>query len=409
MPANKTVVVGQSGGPTAAINASLTGTIEGARVTGAPVLGMRHGVEGLLRNELMDLGRTFPDEASLDLLVHTPSSYLGSCRYKLPEPSVDEEPYRRILEVLEEHGVGSMLYIGGNDSMDTISKLSRYGASVDSDVRFVGVPKTIDNDLVLTDHTPGYGSAARFIATCVRELRRDSSVYDLRSVTVVETMGRDAGWLAGSACLAADDASQGADLILLPEVPLDEERFVGRVSDLLESRQTILVVASEGIRDRSGSLVCERAGSAAALDAFGHIGATSGTGRYLSSLLHSRLGVKSRAIELSTLQRCAAHLASATDLSEARALGRKASEVASRGETGVMTSLRRLSDEPYRTAVETVDVDLVANRERKVPASWIAPNGMGVTSGFEAYVRPLVQGQILPPFRDGLPVHTVLP
>ncbi|NLH92533.1 MAG: diphosphate--fructose-6-phosphate 1-phosphotransferase, partial [Atopobium sp.] len=275
MPANKTVVVGQSGGPTAAINASLTGTIEGARVTGAPVLGMRHGVEGLLRNELMDLGRTFPDEASLDLLVHTPSSYLGSCRYKLPEPSVDEEPYRRILEVLEEHGVGSMLYIGGNDSMDTISKLSRYGASVDSDVRFVGVPKTIDNDLVLTDHTPGYGSAARFIATCVRELRRDSSVYDLRSVTVVETMGRDAGWLAGSACLAADDASQGADLILLPEVPLDEERFVGRVSDLLESRQTILVVASEGIRDRSGSLVCERAGSAAALDAFGHIGATS--------------------------------------------------------------------------------------------------------------------------------------
>ena len=243
----KRILVGQSGGPTCAINASLAGVIAGAREKGAHAIGMRYGIQGFLDGHTVDLGQAVPDDDALSLLRDTPASWLGSCRFKLPEPDADPEFFARALERIDAKGVSAVLYIGGNDSMDTIAKLARYGAQVGSDVRFVGVPKTIDNDLVGTDHTPGYGSAARFVATAV--VARDADVYDLKSVTFVEIMGRDAGWLAGSACLA------NPDVVLLPEVPLDEDALMAKVEALLAEKNTVMVATSEGVRDASGRLI----------------------------------------------------------------------------------------------------------------------------------------------------------
>lgn len=394
----KRILVGQSGGPTSAINASLAGVIAGAREKGVRAIGMRYGIQGFLDGRTVDLDQAVPDDDALALLRDTPASWLGSCRFKLPEPEADPGFFARALERIDAAGVSAVLYIGGNDSMDTIAKLARYGEQVGSDVRFVGVPKTIDNDLVGTDHTPGYGSAARFVATAVAEVARDADVYDLKSVTFVEIMGRDAGWLAGSACLA------NPDVVLLPEVPLDEDALMAKVGALFAGKNTVMVATSEGVRDASGRLVAERTVAAGTgTDEFGHLAQLSGASRYLAALAKGRLGCKTRAVEISTFQRCASHCASATDLDEAFALGRLGALSALDGKTGVMCAVERTSDDPYRAELRTVGVAEVANKVRPVPREWIAADGMGVTPEFVRYVRPLVAPPERIDYVGGLP------
>ena len=402
----KNVLVGQSGGPTAVINSSLAGVYETAKACGAPhVYGMQYGIEGLLEEKLVDLDGVLSDKMDIELLKRTPSSFLGSCRHKLPDPTVDEAPFLRLFELFAKYDIGAVFYIGGNDSMDTISKLSAYGKTVNSEIRFIGVPKTIDNDLMLTDHTPGYGSAAKYIATILKEVICDSSVYDLRSVTVAEIMGRHAGWLAGAACLAGGEDCEGPDLILLPEVPFDQDKFLARVDELQRVKSNVIIAASEGVKTADGTYLCDLVSTAGQLDAFGHKAILSGTSRYLSELIHDKLQCKSRAIEFSTLQRCASHLASRTDVNEAYAVGGAAASAAFAGETGRMISLKRISDYPYQCITESVDVQQVANLEKKVPLDWITPDGMQVTAAFEEYARPLILDEVTPVYVNGTPRH----
>ena len=403
--AGKNVIVGQSGGPTAVINSSLAGVYQTAKALGAGmVYGMQYGIEGLLKKQVIPLDAVLKTSMDIELLKRTPSSYLGSCRYKLPSCEEKPEVYRQLFEILERLDIGACFYIGGNDSMDTISKLSAWGEKVGSPIRFIGVPKTIDNDLEGTDHTPGFGSAAKYIATILKEIIRDSTVYDLRSVTVVEIMGRNAGWLTGAACLAAGDDCDGADMILLPEVPLDPEDFLRRVDELQKKKPSVIIAVSEGVRLADGRYVCELV-SEAKTDAFGHKAALSGTGRYLSDLISNRLGCKSRAIEFSTLQRCAAHVASRTDITEAYQAGGAAVKAASEGQTGQMAALVRTSQSPYVCDVKIVNVHAVANQEKKVPREWITPDGYHVTAEFAAYARPLIQAELTPIYIDGTPRH----
>ena len=378
------MIIGQSGGPTAVINASLAGVIAGAREKGVRAIGMRYGIQGFLDGRTVDLDQAVPDDDALALLRDTPASWLGSCRFKLPEPEADPGFFARALERIDAAGVSAVLYIGGNDSMDTIAKLARYGEQVGSDVRFVGVPKTIDNDLVGTDHTPGYGSAARFVATAVAEVARDADVYDLKSVTFVEIMGRDAGWLAGSACLA------NPDLVLLPEVALDEDALVARIAEVLERKNTVVVAMSEGIHTPDGHLIAEKTVAAGTgVDEFGHLAQLSGPSRYLAGVAKERLGCKTRAVELSTLQRCASHCASDIDLDEAFELGRRGVVAALAGESVKMCSLTRTGDDPYAVKYGLVNVLEVANKVKAVPREWICADGMGVTDDFARYVAPL--------------------
>ncbi|MGN0055291.1 MAG: 6-phosphofructokinase [Atopobiaceae bacterium] len=405
---NTNVLVGQSGGPTAAINSSLAGVFDTARSLGAGVLGMRYGIEGLFEDKLIDLDSELGDPVNVQLLRQTPSSYLGSCRYKLPSPDQDEEPYERLFKLFRERNIGAVFYIGGNDSMDTIAKLSAYGARENSSIRFIGIPKTIDNDLEGTDHTPGYGSAAKFIATSVAEIGRDSSVYDLKNVTFIEIMGRNTGWLAGSSCLASQRNAICPDLILLPESPVSEDALTTRIAELLDQMKSVVVAVSEGARRPDGTLMCEQPTSAVKKDAFGHEAALSGTSRYLASLTADRLGVKTRAVEFSTLQRCANHLASAVDLDEAYALGGAGVRAAYVGFTGKMPAIHRVYDQPYVTEYRLVDIADVANKERKVPADWIREDGMGVTEDFVRYVRPLVTGEVTPLYVGGVPHHVAM-
>ena len=344
----KNVIIGQSGGPTAVINSSLAGVYKAACSLGADkVYGMKYGIEGLLKEELIELNVLLDDRMSIELLKRTPSSYLGSCRYKL----------------------------------------------------------TIDNDLCLTDHTPGYGSAAKYIATILKEVIRDSSVYDIRSVTVAEIMGRHAGWLAGAACLAGGDDSEGPDLILLPEVPFDQDKFLAKVDALQRVKPNVIIAASEGVKTADGTYLCDLVSTAGQLDAFGHKAVLSGTSRYLSELIHDKLNCKSRAIEFSTLQRCASHLASRTDVNEAYAVGGAAAAAAFAGESGRMIALERISSYPYQCIAKSVDVQQVANLEKKVPLDWITPDGMQVTAAFEEYARPLILDEVTPVYVNGTPRH----
>ena len=402
----KNAIVGQSGGPTSVINASLAGVFESCKSRGADIVyGMCNGVAGLLEERVVDLSTLLTDDLDIELLKRTPSSFLGSCRYKLPDWHTDEAVYKKLFAILEKLDIGYFFYIGGNDSMDTIAKLSRYGQQVGSNVRFIGVPKTIDNDLCLTDHTPGYGSAAKYIATILKEVIRDSSVYNIRSVTVAEIMGRHAGWLAGAACLAGGEDCEGPDLILLPEVPFDQDKFLARVDELQRVKSNVIIAASEGVKTADGTYLCDLVSTAGQLDAFGHKAILSGTSRYLSELIHDKLQCKSRAIEFSTLQRCASHLASRTDVNEAYAVGGAAAAAAFAGESGRMIALKRVSNYPYQCITEPVDVQQVANLEKKVPLEWITPDGMQVTEAFEEYARPLILDEVTPVYVNGTPRH----
>lgn len=418
-----TILVGQSGGPTAAINASLAGVVRAAHAQGLRVLGMRNGIQGFLEGNVVDLvealefiasesglsnhASTNPGEKNLQLLRKTPSSWLGSCRFKLPELADNSESaaispiYQQIDAQLKKYQVDAVLYIGGNDSMDTTDKLSRYFAQVDSAVRVVGVPKTIDNDLEGTDHTPGFGSAARFVASVTAELTRDGGVYNSKNVTFIEAMGRDAGWLTAVGALAQDICGTAPDFVLLPEIPLDEHTLLSAIEQRLREKNNVVVVVSEGVHHADGSFLFDA--NSVAIDTFGHLAAQSGTAQYLSQLAKDQLGVKSRGIELNTLQRCASHAASKVDLDEAEALGTAGVEAVLQGKTGVMVGVQRTSDTPYATEIHTTPVADVANKVKLVPREMISKDGFNVTDAALTYLRPLVAGMEEPISTDGLP------
>lgn len=398
------VIVGQSGGPTAAINSSLAGVYRTAIDRGAPkVYGMLHGIEGLLNEQYIDLSEHIETDLDVELLKRTPAAYLGSCRYKLPEIHENIESYEKIFEILDKLNIECFIYIGGNDSMDTIKKLSDY-AIKGYPTKFVGVPKTIDNDLALTDHTPGYGSAAKYIGTSTKEIIQDSSalVYSKGLVTIVEIMGRNAGWLTGAAALSAGEDCEGPDLIYLPEVAFDIEDFLSRVKKLLEKKPFVIAAVSEGIRLEDGRYVCELTDGVDFVDAFGHKQLT-GTANYLARRLSQEIGCKTRSIELSSLQRAASHLASRIDILEAFQVGGAAVKAADEGDTGEMVILKRISDDPYQCTTELRNVHKVSNVEKTVPREWINKNGTYVTEEFISYVRPLIQGDVSPVMVDGIP------
>lgn len=401
------VIVGQSGGPTAAINSSLAGVYRTAKDRGAKkVYGMLHGIQGLMQERYIDLADFIKTELDAELLKRTPAAFLGSCRYKLPEIHENREVYDKIFEILSRLDIEAFIYIGGNDSMDTIKKLSDYAIVTGHPTHFIGCPKTIDNDLALTDHTPGYGSAAKYIGTSVKEIIRDSFCleYEKGLVSIVEIMGRNAGWLTGAAALARGEDCAGPDLIYLPELPFDVERFSQKVTELLAKKSSVVVAVSEGIRLVDGRYVCELGQSVDFVDAFGHR-QLSGTANYLASYIAGELGSKTRTIELSSLQRAASHCASRVDILEAYQVGGAAVKAADEGDSGKMVVLQRLSDDPYQCSTEVKDVHKIANDEKLVPRKWVNKEGTYVTEEFITYVRPLIQGDVPPVVVDGIPRH----
>ncbi len=409
MPGN--LIVGQSGGPTAAINASLAGVFITAKECGAKtVYGMLNGIQGLLEGRYIDLADHVKNGLDAELLKRTPASFLGSCRYKLPAVEGNEDVYERVFEILKQLDIEVFIYIGGNDSMDTINKLSKYAQSVGNEIRFIGCPKTVDNDLALTDHTPGYGSAAKYIAVSMKELIRDSFTIDFKQgmCTIVEIMGRDAGWLTGAAALSKDEDCEGPDLIYLPEVPFDIESFREKVKDLLTKKVSVVVAVSEGIRTADGTYVCELGNSVDFVDAFGHK-QLSGTASYLAGYIANEFGCKTRAIEFSTLQRAGSHIASLTDTNEGYGAGRAAVLAADAGKTGLMVVFERLSKHPYECGTALRDVDKIANDERVVPREWINEAGDYVTEEFLSYAKPLIRGELVPIMVNGLPKHLEVP
>lgn len=404
----KNVIVGQSGGPTSVINSSLAGVYKTAKDLGADkVYGMRHGIQGFLEKNIVDMSEKIRTDLDLELLKRTPSAFLGSCRYKLPEIGENRELYDRIFEILAEYEITVFFYIGGNDSMDTIKKLSDYAILLNSPIRFIGVPKTIDNDLAVTDHTPGYGSAAKFIASVSKEVIRDGLVYDIRQATVIEIMGRNAGWLTGAAALAKCEDCEGVDMMYLPELPFDVDDFLERVGGLFEQKNSIVIAVSEGIRTPDGRYVFELTNHTEYVDSFGHK-QLSGTARYLASLISEKYGCKSRSIELSTLQRCAGHMTSRVDITEAYQVGGSAVKAAFDGETAKMVILKRVSTDPYICTTDLYDVHKIANIEKKVPLEWITENGTNVSAEFVNYIRPLIQAELTPIMITGQPRHIVI-
>ena len=402
------VIVGQSGGPTSVINSSLAGVYKTAIDRGAKkVYGMLHGIKGLLDGQYVDLSEKINSTMDIDLLKRTPSSYLGSCRYKLPEISEDRETFDKIFKILDDLDIKYFFYIGGNDSMDTIKKLSDYAIVTGSDIKFMGVPKTIDNDLAVTDHTPGFGSAAKFIAATMKEIIRDGLVYDYPTVTIVEIMGRNAGWLTGATALAKSEDCDGPDLIYLPEVPFDVEKFLAKVKDLLNKKASIVIAVSEGIKLADGRYVCELGSVGDYVDAFGHK-QLQGTATYLANFLAAECGCKTRAVELSTLQRSASHMASRVDIDEAFMVGGAAVKAADEGDTGKMVVIDRVSDDPYMAATGIYDVHRIANEEKLVPREWMNKDATNVTKDFVDYIKPLIQGDYQPIMVNGLPRHLVL-
>ena len=400
----KNVIVGQSGGPTAVINASLYGVVYEAlnrEDACGTVYGMINGIEGFLNDRIMDM-EPLEKSGELELIRTTPGSYLGSCRYKLPE-DLGDEVYPKLFEKFEQYGIGYFFYIGGNDSMDTVSKLSRYAEKTGSDIRFMGIPKTIDNDLVRTDHTPGFGSAAKYVASTVREIAVDASVYDnKKSVTIVEIMGRHAGWLTAASVLARKFEGDNPVLIYLPETAFDPEKFISDVKEALEKVPNLVVCISEGINDGNGTFICELA-SDVGVDNFGHKMLT-GSGKYLENLVKEKIGVKVRSIELNVCQRCSSAMLSATDQKEAIASGAYGVKCAIEGETGKMIGFSRLAGEDYKIDYVAEDVNLICNQEKTVPLEWITGNGSDIGQEFIDYALPLIKGEVKVPSEDGLPL-----
>ena len=397
-------IVAQSGGPTVAINALLAGVIDGVKKSKkfTRVYGAIHGIQGVLENNFIDLSlmalSKFPLVNTLEL---SPAMYLGSCRYKLPDFEVDPKPYEIIFDRFEEYKVAAFFYIGGNDSMDTVDKLSKYAEKIGSDVKIVGIPKTIDNDLCLTDHTPGFGSAAKYVASTMLEIAHDTYIYHIPSVVIVEIMGRDAGWLTAASCLARNDYSLAPHLIYLPEVDFDENQFIEDIKNVLKTSRCVIIAVSEGIHDKDGNYI---SATSAVADKFGHA-QLSGTGKALESLVKDRMDIKVRSIELNVLQRCAAHISSRTDINESFALGQAAVKYAAEGMTAVMSTIKRVSNDPYQWIIEPENVALIANQAKTIPLEWITPEKNDVTPEMEAYLRPLIIGEVSLQYKDGLPMY----
>ena len=402
-------IVGQSGGPTAAINATLSGVIRGALknkdVIGT-IYGAYNGVEGMLAGTICNLSEKFADEANFALLEKTPAAALGSCRKKLPkldgsDPNA-EQTYEKLIAFFKKYNIRYFFYIGGNDSMDTVAKLSAYTAAHDYEMRIMGVPKTIDNDVMGTDHTPGFGSAAKYIATSMEEIIRDCAVYTVKAVTIVEIMGRDAGWLTASAALTRVTGVE-PDLIYLPERIFNYDEFFEDVQKALEKHPNVIVAVSEGIRLADGRYVGESSQSGVT-DAFGHK-YLSGTGKTLEIAVKEKLGCKVRSVELNILQRCASHIASLTDINESVMVGMAAADAAVQGVTGKMMNITRKPGEKYETYASYEDIDKIANMVRTVPDEFINARGNGITDKGVAYLLPLIEGESYPTYKNGLPVH----
>lgn len=402
----KNLLVAQSGGPTSAINATLAGVVENALSSPSVdrIYGSINGIQGVLTENLIDLKTKLTNVSELDLLCQTPASALGSCRVKLKDPAVCADEYETIISVLRKYNIDCFIYIGGNDSMDTVSKLSRYAAQTGSDIRILGEPKTIDNDLIHTDHTPGFGSAARYVASTVREITIDANVYEKKSVTIIEIMGRHAGWLTAASALARKYTGDNPLLIYLPETAFDQEEFLKAVEKSFEKNCNVIVCVSEGIHDDKGTFICEYDNSVGT-DTFGHK-MLAGCGKYLENLVRNRLGVKARSVELNVSQRCSASMMSATDQQEAIKAGEFGVQAALNGETGKMISFIRkeTSDGTYIMECGLEDVNAICNEEKTVPSEWITEDGSDVTEAFINYARPLIQGTVqIPCGEDGLP------
>lgn len=390
------IAVAQSGGPTCAINASLAGVFEQALKMPEidAVFGSINGIEGIINDNLIDLKNYITTNDDLGLLKQTPSTALGSCRYKLPSVEDDSEVYDKIMDCFKRHGIKAFFYIGGNDSMDTVNKLSKYAASKDIDVKIIGVPKTIDNDLCVTDHTPGFGSAAKYVATTVQEIMCDSRVYSISSVTIIEIMGRNAGWLTASTCVLRANGEIAPHLIYLPEGDFDSEKFLKDVKREMAKHKAVIVAVSEGIQlgEDENAIV----------DNFGHK-YLSGVGKQLENLVRDKIGCKVRSIELNVMQRCSSHICSKTDIDESVEIGQAAVRAALAGQTGKMMAFSRVCDAPYMSEVISVNVDEVANEEKPFPKEWITPDGTNVSEQAVKYFLPLIQGDIIVRKQNGLP------
>ena len=395
-------LVAQSGGPTVAINASLAGVIQGAIDSKEfkTVYGSLNGVQGLLNGRLMDLTKKVEETPMfIELLKKSPSMYLGSCRYQLPHYEEDDAPYAYIFKKFKEYEIDAFFYIGGNDSMDTVDKLSQYAKTIGNNIKIIGIPKTIDNDLCVTDHTPGYGSAAKYVASTLLEIGHDTSIYPIKSVTIVEIMGRDAGWLTGASVLARNKYNFAPHLIYLPEVPFVEEEFIEDVKAAMEKYNNVVIAVSEGIKDANGKYV---SATTAVEDTFGH-SQLSGTGKCLEYIIKQNTQVKVRSVEINILQRSAAHMSSITDIGEAFRLGRHAINISIEGKTGVMVTAIRKANDPYCVTMSDTPVQNVAGLVKHVPREWINARGNDVTQEFIDYAYPLILGEPVVKYQRGIP------
>lgn len=406
----KNVLVAQSGGPTAAINATLAGVIQMAQISSdiEKIYGSLHGIEGILEDNLIDVTDTFQDMSELERLAHTPAAAIGSCRLKLKDFKEDEKQYEAVIQTFKKYNIGIFIYIGGNDSMDTVAKLSAYCKmkNLDDEIKIMGAPKTIDNDLAVTDHCPGFGSAAKYIATTFAELDRDLSVYQNGGALIVEVMGRDAGWLTASSALSRVNGGNGPDLIYLCEVPFSVEKFLDDVVKTLKRKQRVVIAVSEGIKNREGVYISEL-GEGKSKDAFGHT-YVAGAGKVLEDIVKRRVGCKVRSIELNLMQRCAAHILSATDIQESQMIGRKAVMCALEGKSGEMVTIDRISSVPYKVKFSSAPIEEVANLEKKIPVEWIHPDHNDVTQELMTYLRPLVLGEEKQEYAQGIPTFLSL-
>ena len=400
----KNVIVAQSGGPTVAINASLAGVIQGVLDSEQydTIFGSVYGILGILDNHLMNLSeKVLENQHFLDTLKVSPAMYLGSCRYKLPDYEDDDATFTFIFNQFKKYNIGAFFYIGGNDSMDTVLKLSHYGQQIGSDVRIIGIPKTIDNDLCETDHTPGFGSAAKYVAATALEVAHDTFIYSVPSVTILEIMGRDAGWLTAACALARNDYNTAPHLIYVPEVAFDRKQFVSDIKAQLAKRNNVIVAVSEGIRDKDGNYI---SASTATNDQFGH-SQLSGTGKCLEYLVKEEINVKCRSIEINVLQRAASHCSSLTDLEESVMLGRQAVAEAENGNSKCMMTLNRISNTPYKCEIGYASIDHIANEAKSVPREWINDAGNDITPILLEYLAPLIIGEPEVRYENGLPVY----
>ncbi len=402
------IVVAQSGGPTCAINASLAGVFKrGCKSEKIDkIYGSINGINGIIRQNLVDLSDYIKSEEDIKLLINTPSTALGSCRYKLAECEKDETDYKKIVECLKKYDIGMFFYIGGNDSMDTVMKLSAYFSENNIDIKVIGIPKTIDNDLCGTDHSPGFGSAAKYVAATMQEIIRDSRVYSVKSVTIVEIMGRHAGWLTASSCCLRANGEIAPHLIYLPEVHFSTEKFLEDVKRIQSEHDAVIVAVSEGVRTEDGSFAAEEFQSQKS-DAFGHQ-YLSGIGKCLENIVSKELNCKVRSIELNVMQRCSSHIASLTDLCESEEIGEAAVEAALDGKTGRMMCYNRDSNSPYKMHIGDISVFDTANKEQYFPIEWINSEHNNVTDEALEYFLPLIQGETETKMKNGMPVHFVI-